>query len=104
MSEQQLTTRDLAGTSDAEPSDQQIPAQQGRLRNPTAGDESLVGDQPSSAGEEQTGSLSEDSGVTSDLESDPTQRASARPLLPADQGERFIVHWQEIQASFVDQP
>ncbi|HET7354527.1 MAG TPA: hypothetical protein VFJ11_10840 [Gaiellaceae bacterium] len=31
-------------------------------------------------------------------------RAGREPLLPSDQTERFTSRWQEIQASFVDQP
>jgi hypothetical protein len=31
-------------------------------------------------------------------------RSVDEPLLPADQSQRFTSHWEEIQASFVDQP
>jgi len=35
----------------------------------------------------------------------PQETADSRePLLPGDQSERFTVRWQEIQASFVDEP
>jgi hypothetical protein len=33
-----------------------------------------------------------------------THSVAHEPLLPADQSERFTARWQEIQASFVDQP
>jgi len=50
------------------------------------------------------------SGTDAPLTRDPlavdsvTARATGEPLFPSDQSEGFTSRWQEIQASFVDEP
>jgi hypothetical protein len=81
VTEQQTTTRDLAEASAAEAS---------RPDTGTTGE----GDDRHEHESQRSASASE-----------PTDAADEQAtLLPADQSERFTERWQEIQASFVDQP
>jgi hypothetical protein len=90
MTEERLTTSDLAasatdastdGEADAEPDD-------------TRGDGALTQDARAATdqGPSEREFESDDGAVTRE------------PLLPADQTERFTTQWQDIQADFVDQP
>jgi len=96
MTDNKLSTRDLANRSDTE-------------------DSSLDTERPAAnvarEGEPQYESAPSDEPLARErTEDDPetTETAAAgddrEPLLPADQSERFTARWQEIQASFVDQP
>jgi hypothetical protein len=73
MGDRELSTRDLAETSD--PTAAEVPAET------EAADEPMARER---------------------LESD--DRGDGGPLLPDDQTERFTTRWEEIQASFVDEP
>jgi hypothetical protein len=78
MSEGELTTRDLAGTSAATEEQQPAPV-----------------DEPAAGRDDRDG----------DVAAGPTvDDAETGPLLPDDQRERFSQMWLEIQASFVDEP
>ena len=90
MADRELTTRDLAETTD------------------TSVDEEYAASDPEASAD----STRENAGLddTRREESEPGAAAATtpvgehEPLLPADQTERFTSRWQEIQASFVDQP
>jgi hypothetical protein len=84
MSDRELTTRDLAGQSEAEASD---------AETPTPADEPLSRDR-SEGDRESAASTSE--GTTS--------AADGGPLFPEDESERLRERWLEIQRGFVDQP
>jgi hypothetical protein len=75
MSESDVTTRDLATAKDDDPD--------------LASD---VEDHSAEARGQEDGGGPQDAG------------GRHEPLLPADQSERYTSRWQEIQASFVDQP
>lgn len=80
MADQELSTRDLAGKEPDEQADQ-------ASGETTVADEPLARDRPHER--------------SVDAESSTDER---EPLLPAEQGEGFTSRWQEIQASFVDEP
>jgi hypothetical protein len=82
MTDQRLTTRDLAG---------QTGPDSGRRGETTPEDEPLTRERSETA----AGSHSAEGASPGE---------EREPLLPADQGERFTARWQEIQAGFVDQP
>src|SRR5579862_2267565 len=123
MADRRLTTRDLTQTSDTnapdaqanskqeaprDPLGEQVPDNRGGLGEPTSTDEPLARER--SARENDDRPLSErHAGVLSrDRGASPRSAERAQPehrsLLPNDQSERFTTRWQEIQASFVDQP
>jgi hypothetical protein len=102
-----LTTRDLAGSQPGAGADDEsrergtdeVPGEAPIGQTPTE-----QGDQPSPSAEEpvledQAG----DAGAADELEG-ADARPEGEPLLPADQTERFVDRWEEIQASFVDRP
>jgi hypothetical protein len=98
MAERQLTTRDLADTSDTDVRDTQGKSDQ---RAPDRG----VPGKPT----DNTGGLGENATTDEPLARDRSAEAASSldvggPLLPVDQSERFTTRWQQIQASFVDQP
>jgi hypothetical protein len=117
MSERELTTRDLAGSTpdtastdeataaDATDVDRELRAedeplsheraQRDSLQRPTASD----ADDSINEGREANAAAGADSAqLTGSSVSDEA------PLLPTDQTDRFTARWQEIQAGFVDQP
>jgi hypothetical protein len=81
MSERQLSTRDLAETTDT--SVEEDAAAEAEAVSPDDQEPQLGG---------------------REREDDREEMESQEPLLPADQTERFTERWQEIQTSFVDQP
>ena len=131
MTERQLTTRDLAQTSDAEEDGQDHSGPEAPDHDPLTEstgyretrDESAVTSEPSvrdeSERQHEDSALSKEPAEPADrdadlpstepaeLEQEPQATSSnldRGPLLPDDQSERFTNRWQEIQASFVDQP
>src|SRR5947209_2725813 len=87
MTERQLTTRDLAKTTDTDTTDPQP--------------EMSASDEPLSRDSEHVQSPATQQPETTQADSASSERS---PLLPDDQSERFTARWQEIQVSFVDQP
>jgi hypothetical protein len=131
MANRPLTTRDLAGETDAGVSDvpnaAQTASDQNRFGDATnsreAADETGPTEESSRSDrseiEQRDAPLSEGSDEVapkrdleprsadqSQLESSPAAWSvgGRGPLLPDDQSERFGLRWQEIQTSFVDQP
>jgi hypothetical protein len=107
MADRQLSTRDLAGTSDTTATDVQGDTEQTDTRQPlgeTPADEPLMRERGES--EEDDRSPSDEHGETAPANGGAGPRAGeqAGTLLPADQGERFTTRWEEIQTSFVDRP
>jgi hypothetical protein len=106
MPDRQLSTRDLAGTSDPERNADQAPRERDQLGTPTDNRETLG--ETTSANE--VGSAEEELEPSSTAHAEPQPAASGvaqderQPLLPDNQGDRFTTEWQEIQANFVDRP
>jgi hypothetical protein len=88
MAERELSTRDLAGTSPEEAS---------------SPDERNGVDAPTSAERKETEAAGE-SHVADVSANDDAAEPEQGPLLPSDQSDRFVTRWQDIQASFVDEP
>ena len=97
MTDNQLSTRDLATRSEGEPegsleteqtADTQADAS---LTRDPGTDQALLTDRTAEGGEPLSSGAP---GVDADQE----------PLFASDQSERFTTRWQEIQTSFVDQP
>jgi hypothetical protein len=83
MTDRPLTTRDLADREDPTEAD-------GPSESEEHGDDEAVDDTAD---------------VRSDRGADSGDSGSDRePLVPSDQSDRFTTRWEEIQASFVDQP
>jgi hypothetical protein len=97
MADRELSTSDLARAADA-PAEEEESAS-GSPDESTGLDETSQG-RPA-AGEPGDDVIRERQPATNGRE---TQSVAHEPLLPADQSERFTARWQEIQASFVDQP
>lgn len=93
MTERELSTRDLAGTS---PDDA------------TTAEEFERGEAPNSemaAGStDQYGPDADDKTPASGLSGSAQASNEQGPLLPQDQSDRFVTRWHEIQTSFVDEP
>lgn len=131
MTDRQLTTRDLAQTSDADDDAQdhsepdppdhdpltestgyrETRDESSATSEPLAQDESEKQYEDSSPSNEPAELVDLDTDLPSiepaELEQKPQGTPSnldRGPLLPDDQSERFTTRWQEIQASFVDQP
>ena len=119
MTDNKLSTRDLANRSDTEDSSlesEQPAADVAREGEPryesTPSDEPLAreraedGEQTTQATDIGADARDENGDGRVDPETTGTGTAGGdrEPLLPADQSERFTTRWQEIQASFVDQP
>jgi hypothetical protein len=85
MAERELSTRDLAGTSpeDASSTDDsdRVDAPASEARDTSAPDGARATPDGRNVTEDEQG-----------------------PLLPPDQSDRFVTRWQDIQASFVDEP
>ena len=99
MSENKLSTRDLADTADREQAEKHPAASEGgqTTQQPRAADAHA-----NKLGSNQT---VEDVAVTrADSGRDSSRFDQQGSLLPQDQTSRFTDHWQEIQGSFVDQP
>ena len=127
MADHQLSTRDLAATSDIGDSDSSLEPEQpgdrstGANRGESAKSEEPLPRERAEAGP-QTGTRATETGVEGrngngdvahaseqDGGPDTTRTATAdhehdEPLLPSDQSERFTARWQQIQTSFVDEP
>lgn len=106
MRDQGLSTRDLAETASTDEVDRSLE------------DQRPIDDTTGSYEPTDQGPVAESAGADAPLNRDPVAdeaddvqaqqdqsvRAGREPLLPSDQTERFTSRWQEIQASFVDQP
>ena len=92
MTDHELSTRDLATRTDSD-LDSASEAEQSEA---ASSDEPVTRDQPGQ--QLDTGAAGTEAG---DGDGDLGEH---EPLLPHDQSERFTTGWQEIQASFVDQP
>jgi hypothetical protein len=89
MEDRQLATRNLAETTGTDaPDTQEATDKRGASGEMTPADEPMARER--SEKEQEDRPLS--------------QPVELGPLLPDDQSERFTTRWQEIQASFVDQP
>jgi hypothetical protein len=122
MGDRELSTRDLAERSDTMASDapvktEQETSDQGDIKEPSRSGgspgETEPADEPMTRGRSESDDPGED--VVAERGTD-SARAQPRPspadspagergpLLPDDQTERFTTRWEEIQASFVDEP
>jgi hypothetical protein len=122
MGDRELSTRDLAERSDTTASDapvetEQETSDQDDIREPSRSGgspgETEPADEPMTRGRSESDDPGED--VLAERGTDSAQ-AEAQPspadppagergpLLPDDQTERFTTRWEEIQASFVDEP
>jgi hypothetical protein len=107
MADRELSTRDLAGASDApvEPdaslSEREHPVEAGNddARRDQASDEGRVAVDRVESDSTRRSAGDTTAGAGAGIEQEPQE-----PLLPLDQSERFTTRWQEIQASFVDHP
>jgi hypothetical protein len=122
VTDRQLTTRDLAETSDTDADAQADSEQEAPDRNAlaessenretlgetTATDEPLARDRSENGDEAISADRGADLPSGDSAQPEPPSAASSNvergPLLPDDQSERFTTRWNEIQASFVDQP
>jgi hypothetical protein len=100
MEERPLSTRDLAGASEAADDQEDRPAVADATdETETAGEDRArpVGE-PADAGDQPL--ARDDAGAGTSV----ADRGGDEPLLPQDQIGRFTARWQEIQAGFVDEP
>ena len=130
MADQELTTRDLAGAADPQADNGETESDRDRLDRSAADRAPTETEEPSETvrgvaarANEETPIESDDSALTggrdqaataghehdrSEPVQPPADSAAAstehEPLLPEDQSDRFTTRWQEIQASFVDEP
>jgi hypothetical protein len=106
MTDRQPSTRELAETSDRGADDVEERARDDDAREST--DDTNMRSQRTPADEPLTRDQSQknerEGDSRSEARSGVSSRAQHEPLLPEDQTERFTTRWQEIQASFVDQP
>jgi hypothetical protein len=86
MADRQLSTRDLAETSE-----------EGNL------EQNFEEGRPGENGPEASAQV-ETASSEADSPDSGVDEAGREPLLPGDQSERFTSQWQDIQASFVDRP
>ena len=92
MTDRPLTTRDLADREDPTEAD-----------GPSESEEH--GDDDRAASPDVAGAVDDTADARSDRGADSGDSGSDRePLVPSDQSDRFTTRWEEIQASFVDQP
>jgi len=119
MGDRELSTRDLAERSDTTASDAPVePEQEASDQEPSrsggAPGETEPPDEPMTRGRSESDDQGDDVGSaergTDSARAQPKpSRADSPagergPLLPEDQTERFTMRWEEIQASFVDEP
>jgi hypothetical protein len=106
MTDQNLTTRDLAGASEAESSAEQTAPDRDRPIGPTddgaARSEGAPSDEPLTR--DQSDNEIGDAALPGDRSEAAAAAAGLGPLLSHDQSEHFTTRWREIQTSFVDQP
>jgi hypothetical protein len=106
MTDRNLTTRDLAGASEAESSAEQTPPDRDRAIGPTddgsARSEGAPSDEPLTR--DQSDNELGDGALPGDRSEAAVAAAGRGPLLSHDQSEHFTTRWREIQTSFVDQP
>jgi hypothetical protein len=115
MTDQELSTRDLAGIDEPDSSTESdarsrspIPAEalrDAQERDPVSSEDEPLGRERSQDDDRQG---DDDRGLVQEA-TEPSRRTAGsgdarEPLLSDDQSERFTTRWQEIQASFVDQP
>lgn len=116
MTDNQLSTRDLATRSEGDPDgslETEQPADRPTEAGPagaqdsgletTQADASLTRDSSTDQAL-RTGRTAEDGEPRSSAPEAPDVDTDQEPLFPSDQSERFTTRWQEIQTSFVDQP
>jgi hypothetical protein len=106
MADPQLSTHDLAGTTDAEDTAEQASSDHRDLSGSQTGQVETLGEtKPADEGRNED-DLQAGSTEQTDPEpaAAPTSHDEREPLLPDDQSERFTTQWQEIQTSFVDRP
>src|SRR2546423_73980 len=99
----QLTTRDLAGTSDAEGTPEQA-SHDRNLTGSRTDEEQMSETRPATEAGTEDGDLRARSTEQSEPNATMAATDECGPLLPDDQSERFSSQWQEIQISFVDRP
>jgi hypothetical protein len=105
MADRQLSTRDLAGTTDAEATAEQASSDRDLSGSRTVEEETLGETKPAGeAGNEDDLQASSSEQTEPEPATAATSREERGPLLPDDQSERFTTQWQEIQTSFVDRP
>jgi hypothetical protein len=118
MGDRELSTRDLAERSDTTASDAPVETEQESsarddIREPSRSGSSPgqtePGDEPMTRsddpGDDVLAEQGTDSAQAQPQPSPADSLAGERgPLLPDDQTERFTMRWEEIQASFVDEP
>jgi hypothetical protein len=122
MGDRELSTRDLAERSDTTSSDapvetEQETSDQDEIREPSRSGaspgETEPADEPMTRGRSESDDPGEDvlaergtDSARAQPEPSPadSQAGERGPLLPDDQTERFTTRWEEIQASFVDEP
>jgi hypothetical protein len=121
MGDRELSTRDLAERSDTSASDapvetEQETSDQDDIKEPSRSGaspgETEPADEPMTRGRSESDDPGQDVPAERGTDSaraqptpSPADSAGERgPLLPDDQTERFTTRWEEIQASFVDEP
>lgn len=102
MGDRELSTRDLAERSDTTASD--VPSE----TDAEASRQDDIG-QPSPSGDSRDETAIADEPIArersdGDDQEEGSPAGERGPLLPDEQTERFNARWQEIQASFVDEP
>jgi hypothetical protein len=100
MTDRNLTTRDLAGASEAESSAEQTAPDRDRPIGPT--DDGAARSEGAPSDEPLTRDQSDNE--LGDRSEAAVAAAGRGPLLSHDQSEHFTTRWREIQTSFVDQP
>jgi hypothetical protein len=122
MGDRELSTRDLAERSDTTASDapvetEQETSDQDDIREPSRSGgspgETEPADEPMTHGRSESDDPEDDvlaergtDSAQAQLQPSPADSPAGErgPLLPDDQTERFTTRWEEIQASFVDEP
>lgn len=106
MSDRELNTRDLAGTSPADAPEEPDFEQTDQPSAGATDDGSPAAKPPqehAAAEEEGAAAVDRRSDLDEPRSGGPSSDAQG-PLLANDQSERFVTRWQEIQAGFVDKP
>src|SRR5690348_8656973 len=104
MTERELSTRDLAGTS---PDDDAASAEPERREEPAsemADDPTGTPDPAATESGDRPADGSDERHAADMYKSTDGSHDEHGPLLPQDQSDRFVTRWQEIQTAFVDEP
>jgi|SRR5579862_736474 len=104
MSENKLSTRDLAAATDSERADTLDRSEGGSVKQPPRSDLSATDVEAPSSDTVAAVAPPRDTAARPDVRPGRLESDARGPLLPDDQASRFSEHWQEIQGSFVDQP